>query len=343
MVQTLLNGAPFGSIGYCSFSGWIDTALFLQWLIHFQSQVKATPESKVLLILENHASHVSLPAINFCRKNNITMLSIPPSTSHRLQPLDRTFFEPLKTYYNQEIEKWLLNHPGRKVSHFDVVGIFNKAYLRSADVQKAAKGFKCTGIVPFNSHIFTDADFAAANVTDNQDEQPQVDVGNTAAFFPSVSVQVPVSSISAREGNAAETSAEETLDTSDNAAQETADNCNKLQHSSSTVRRISVTEILPLPKAQCSTRKCRGKKAELLTSTPQKKIMVEKMKKSNNKTKQSLLKKGRSGEWQCPMCSEPYINPPTEDWIQCDSCKEWCHEKCTSYDGCGGFVCDLCT
>ena len=111
------------------------------------------------------------------------MLSIPPSTSHRLQPLDRTFFGPLKTYYNQEIEKWLLNHPGRTVSYFDMVGIFNKAYLRSADVQKAAKGFECTGIVPFNSHIFIDADFAAANVTDNQDEQPHVDVGNTAAFF----------------------------------------------------------------------------------------------------------------------------------------------------------------
>ena len=93
-----------------------DTALFLQWLIHFQSQIKATPESKVLLILKNHAIHISLPAINFCRKNNIMMLSIPPSTSHRLQPLDRTFFRPLKTYYNQEIEKWLLNHPGRRSS-----------------------------------------------------------------------------------------------------------------------------------------------------------------------------------------------------------------------------------
>ena len=68
MVQTLLNGAPFGSIRYCSFSGWIDTALFLQWLIHFQSQVKATPESKVLLIPDNNASHVSLPAVIFVEK-----------------------------------------------------------------------------------------------------------------------------------------------------------------------------------------------------------------------------------------------------------------------------------
>ena len=113
-------------------------------------------------------------------------------------------------------------------------------------------------------------------MTDNQDEQPQVDVGNTAAFFLSASVQIPVSSISSREGNAAGTLVEETLYTSDNAAQETAGNCNELQHSSSTVRRVSVTEISPLPKAQCITRKRRGKKAELLTSTPHKKLWWKK-------------------------------------------------------------------
>ena len=94
-----------------------------------------------------------------------------------------------------------------------MVGIFNKAYLQSADVQKAAKAFECTGILPFNSHIFTEADFAAANVTDNQYEQPKVDVSNTATFFPSASAQVLVSSTSSREKNAAETLAEETLDT----------------------------------------------------------------------------------------------------------------------------------
>ena len=91
------------------------------------------------------------------------MLPIPTFTSHRLQPLDYTCCEPFKTYYNQEIEKWLLNHPGKRVSHFDVVGIFNKAYLQLADVQKAAKGFECTGIMPFNSHIFTDINFTVAN------------------------------------------------------------------------------------------------------------------------------------------------------------------------------------
>ena len=100
----------------------------------------------------------------------------------------------------------------------------------------------------------------------------------TAAFFSSANAQVPVSSTSSRGGNAAEASVEKILDASDTTAQiqETAGNCNKLQHSSPTVRRVSVTEISPLPKTHCGTQKRRGKKADLLTSTPHKKLWWKK-------------------------------------------------------------------
>ena len=83
-----------------------------------------------------------------------------------------------------------------------------------------------------------------------------------------------------------------------------------------------MAEILPQPKAKCSARKRQGKKTKVLTGTPNKRLLVEKLKKSNNKTKPVLLKKSKSGKWQCLMCSEPYIKPPTEDWIQCVACKE---------------------
>ena len=43
----------------------------------------------------------------------------------------------------------------------------------------------------------------------------------------------------------------------------------------------------------------------------------------------------------CPGCGEKYIEPPLEDWIQCNLCKTWWHEACTSYEG-GNFSCDHC-
>ena len=41
----------------------------------------------------------------------------------------------------------------------------------------------------------------------------------------------------------------------------------------------------------------------------------------------------------CPGCDEV---GRAEDWIQCNGCDLWWHEECTSYEGSGGFLCDLC-
>lgn len=55
----LLNGAPPGTLLMVSDSGYINTELFLEWLKHFQKEVKASLDDPVLLILDNHSSHLS--------------------------------------------------------------------------------------------------------------------------------------------------------------------------------------------------------------------------------------------------------------------------------------------
>ena len=44
----------------------------------------------ILLIMDNHETHMSLAAVDLAKANEIVLLTIPPHTSHRLQPLDRT-------------------------------------------------------------------------------------------------------------------------------------------------------------------------------------------------------------------------------------------------------------
>lgn len=58
-------------------------------------------DRKHLIIMDNHDSHIQLELLNYARENGILILTIPPHTSHKLQPLDRTVFGPLKTYYSQ--------------------------------------------------------------------------------------------------------------------------------------------------------------------------------------------------------------------------------------------------
>lgn len=61
---------------------------------------------------------------------------------------------------------WLRNHPGRAVSEADVAEIFACAYANASTYRNAVSGFTKTGINPYNPDIFTDEDFAGADVTD---------------------------------------------------------------------------------------------------------------------------------------------------------------------------------
>ena len=110
------------------------------------------------------------------------MLSIPPHTSHRLQPLDKTFFGPLKTSYNREIDKWLVSKPGKQVNNWELSELYCHAYEQAATVQKAVNGFRSAGIVPFNPDIFGDEDFAPSTVTELQMSQTNNELEALLAF-----------------------------------------------------------------------------------------------------------------------------------------------------------------
>jgi len=82
-------------------NGWMCNEGFVNWLKHFISVVRPTVEQKVALILDGHVSHCrNLEAINLARSAGVRMISLPPHTTHRLQPLDVTFFGPMGKFYD---------------------------------------------------------------------------------------------------------------------------------------------------------------------------------------------------------------------------------------------------
>ncbi|XP_026316403.1 CENP-B homolog protein 2-like [Hyposmocoma kahamanoa] len=164
MKAELLDGAPPVTIGGCHPSGWIQPELFTKWLIHFMSIVKPSKKDPVLLILDGHYSHTrNLDVIDIARDNGIIIICLPPHSTDRMQPLDVSFMFPLKTYYAQEIENWLTNHPGRVVTHYQIGEIFGKAYAKACKIDTAVNGFRKTGIFPINENIFVDSPHAPSS------------------------------------------------------------------------------------------------------------------------------------------------------------------------------------
>lgn len=164
MKEELLDGAPPGTISFCNDSGWMTNESFSSWMDLFVLHAKPSKERPVLLILDGHATHSkNLAGITTARNSGVIMLSLPPHTTHKLQPLDVSFFKPLQTYYVQECDKWLLNHPGRALTVFQVAGILGSAFPRAASVGNITNGFSKCGIWPCNRDVFSECDYEASS------------------------------------------------------------------------------------------------------------------------------------------------------------------------------------
>lgn len=171
MSHLLERGGPAGSLYKCSHNGWSNEELFMEWLQHFKHCTKPSSQDPVLLIMDNHGSHISLESYDFCRTNYIHVVSIPPHTSHRLQPLDLVFYGPLKRSFNRECDRFLRANKFQRITAYDIASIFNDAYVKVATMDKGASGFQTAGIFPFNPEKFNEDDFIPE---ENIDLQPLV-------------------------------------------------------------------------------------------------------------------------------------------------------------------------
>ena len=98
--DTMMNGAPPSSKGTAHPSGWMTAENFVVFLEHFTDHVKCSANERVLMILDNHESHISVPSIDFARSHGIVMVTFPPHCSHKMQPLDISVYGPLNKFYN---------------------------------------------------------------------------------------------------------------------------------------------------------------------------------------------------------------------------------------------------
>ena len=52
---------------------------------------------------------------------------------------------------------------GKRITPYDIASLFNKAYGRVCNIEKAVNGFKVTGIFPLRPEVFSDEDFIASD------------------------------------------------------------------------------------------------------------------------------------------------------------------------------------
>ena len=96
-----MGGRP-GSMYGVSPSGWMHDINFETWFIErFVPLTKTNPDEQRLLIFDGHNSHISYKIAKCAFDNNISLLCLPPHTSHGLQPLDVACFKPAKAIWSK--------------------------------------------------------------------------------------------------------------------------------------------------------------------------------------------------------------------------------------------------
>jgi hypothetical protein len=147
--QNLGDNLPHGSEMYMTpKSSYINSVLFLKWFLeHF---IPRRLSRKCLNILDGHCSAFGL--LELGDSHDITIPCLPSHATQALQPLDRSSFKPLKTYYNQEAIIWTRNHRERNITRYQVERLMGKA----ASVSNGSSGFKVTGVFPLNPNVIPD-------------------------------------------------------------------------------------------------------------------------------------------------------------------------------------------
>jgi hypothetical protein len=102
-----------GAVMNAQEKGWITSEFFCDWLHHFKSTVPGgvNKKNKHLLILDGHSSHVSATALDICIQSGIDVMTIRAHTSHRMQPLDVSYFKPFKQYLQEEKAHLTMSNP----------------------------------------------------------------------------------------------------------------------------------------------------------------------------------------------------------------------------------------
>ena len=114
-----------------------------------------------------------------------------------MQPLDRSVFGPMKRYYNAGCNGWMLMHPGRCITIYEVALLAGQAYRRATTPSNIISGFRVSGISPFDRNVFSDIEFLPSEVTDRPIELT-VDNANEQAM---PSIMVPSTSSSSNEAS----------------------------------------------------------------------------------------------------------------------------------------------
>ena len=164
--DAFMRGTLDGSKGILQPSGWMTGECFLETLQHIKENTFCSPTNKLLVIMDNAECHMTIQAIEYANDNGIVILTLPPHTTDKLQPLDVSIYASFKTCMRTLINNYNLMHPHTHITEHRLPELASQAWIKACTPSNVLGGFRATGIWPINTNVFPDEAFLGAEVTE---------------------------------------------------------------------------------------------------------------------------------------------------------------------------------
>ena len=128
-------------------NGWTDNTVAMNWIEHFDKYTaNQTRGIYRLLILDGHASHISVEFVQYCQDHKIVPLCLPPHSTHYLQPLDVGIFGPIAQSYRTLVSQGSI-YGARRIDQLQFLQYYQLA--RKTISINVASAWRGAGLMPF--------------------------------------------------------------------------------------------------------------------------------------------------------------------------------------------------
>ncbi|CAB0015846.1 unnamed protein product [Nesidiocoris tenuis] len=132
-------------------NGWMTGATFFEYITKiFEPWLKENQIPRpVIFFMDGHTSHITYHLSDFCLKENIILIALPPNTTHFMQPMDVSVFRSLKEIWKTTVHNWRVEHVNVMLKKKDFCPLLD-AVIRGISPAIVKSGFRKCGLVPWD-------------------------------------------------------------------------------------------------------------------------------------------------------------------------------------------------
>ncbi|KAG5675309.1 hypothetical protein PVAND_005220 [Polypedilum vanderplanki] len=134
-------------------NGWQTSQSFKSYLEKLDEDLTAkNVERPVIFFFDGHSSHTNIELYLWAKEKQIIIITLPPNTTHLLQPCDTSIFGPLKKSWKKEVSNYKHEMQKNNLDQCDFIRILSKSMDKVLIQETIRNGFKGSGLYPFDNN-----------------------------------------------------------------------------------------------------------------------------------------------------------------------------------------------